>query len=84
LIFKCLTDNIMLDDFKTELKRLGGALPFEAETVRQQSMASPFSLEKPQINRIEVEDAATSSERPMCRSLTDNAQENCKSWGAEV
>jgi hypothetical protein len=25
LVFKCLTDNIMLDDFKTELKKLGGA-----------------------------------------------------------
>ncbi|KPI36292.1 uncharacterized protein AB675_7337 [Cyphellophora attinorum] len=24
LVFKCLTDNIMLDDFKTELKKLGG------------------------------------------------------------
>lgn len=23
LVFKCLSDNIMLDDFKTELRRLG-------------------------------------------------------------
>ena len=31
LIFKCLTDNIMLDDFKTELNRIGGrsALEFD-------------------------------------------------------
>ena len=31
LIFKCLTDNIMLDDFRTELSRIGGrvALGFD-------------------------------------------------------
>lgn len=38
LVFKCLTDTIMLDDFKTELKRLGFAR-MEREEARRKSTA---------------------------------------------
>lgn len=38
LVFKCLTDTIMLDDFKTELKRLGFAR-MEREEARRRSTA---------------------------------------------
>jgi hypothetical protein len=38
LVFKCLTDTIMLDDFKTELKRLGFAR-VEREEARRKSTA---------------------------------------------
>lgn len=38
LVFKCLTDTIMLDDFKTELKKLGIAR-IERDEARRQSSA---------------------------------------------
>ena len=38
LVFKCLTDTIMLDDFKTELKRLGFAR-MEREEAKRKSVA---------------------------------------------
>src|SRR2546423_14188062 len=38
LLFKCLTDTIMLDDFKTELKKLGFAR-MEREEARRESTA---------------------------------------------
>jgi hypothetical protein len=38
LVFKCLTDTIMLDDFKTELKRLGFAR-MEREEAKRKSIA---------------------------------------------
>ena len=38
LVFKCLTDTIMLDDFKTELKRLG-IKRIKKEEMRRNSMA---------------------------------------------
>lgn len=64
LIFKCLTDNIMLDDFKTELQRLGG-INLERDMERPPSPSpSPRTVgEKPHDAHIEVSDAASHHER---------------------
>ena len=48
LVFKCLTDTIMLDDFKTELKRLGFAR-MEREEARRKS--TPFATKDAFVGR---------------------------------
>jgi hypothetical protein len=67
LIFKCLTDNIMLDDFKTELQRLGGANLERDMSMRRTATPPPLRsmshvIEKPQDAHIEVSDAASRHE----------------------
>ena len=48
LIFKCLTDNIMLDDFKTELQKLGG------KTMERDVGQHPSPLPKPPSGSFEL------------------------------
>jgi hypothetical protein len=64
LIFKCLTDNIMLDDFKTELQRLGGNNLLERSMIRPPSpQLSPLTQEKSQSDHVEIADPPNALER---------------------
>jgi hypothetical protein len=65
----------MLDDFKTELKRLGDE-NLERELARQPMSPPPPVIEKPQDDGIKVEDVTTPSERPTRLSLADSVQKN--------
>lgn len=64
LIFKCLTDNIMLDDFKTELQRLGGGTNLERDIGPPPSpLPLPRMLEKSSDDHIEVTHALDAQDR---------------------
>ena len=69
LVFKCLTDTIMLDDFKTELRKLGFAR-LEREEARRKSVATFANKESFVANRSEVEevDPVDGSPRPLSLS----------------
>ena len=62
LVFKCLTDTIMLDDFKTELRKLGHARMEKDEGLRRKSTAlanaatKEDSYSSPGPRRFEIED----------------------------
>ena len=56
LVFKCLTDTIVLDDFKTELKRLG-IKRMQADEVRRQSTALVLDDDKDEDQEVEFADA---------------------------
>ena len=69
LVFKCLTDTIMLDDFKTELRKLGFAR-LEREEARRKS--TPLANKDSFIGgRDEIENIAPANGGPQNLSLGD-------------
>ena len=64
LIFKCLTDNIVLDDFSTELKRIGGGASLPLEPAQEYEITHFAVPEKQQGALAEVENAGSSVQRP--------------------
>ena len=63
LVFKCLTDNIMLDDFSTELKRIGGSAALTLAPAPEYSIAHPNDAEKNLKGLAEVENTESSDQR---------------------
>lgn len=62
LIFKCLTDNIMLDDFKTELEKLR-VLNLDRVTDQIPNTIPPIDADKSKDDQVEVENAFTVPQR---------------------
>ena len=63
LVFKCLTDTIVLDDFKTELKRLG-IKRMQADEVRRQSSPLVLNDTKDEDGEVEFADALNVTRAP--------------------
>ena len=63
MIFKCLTDNIMLDDFSTELKRLGEGDALTLQPAQKDGAAHAAVSEKHHDRLAEVENARRTNQR---------------------